>query len=275
MKSISHMLIRRYEGIKHRNAHRDICWYTLRARNVISFLIRVITVFVYSFCRFTAHALKRIARMHSRLDARVCHYTHSSVWIMRDGRLIIILIVTYNIRCIGAISFTCVHGTYIRRYIFLDQLFSRATMRDHSERGSASRLFIYFYFPLGKIEYIIHVSRNIGAMVIHNEEFCLVVSMLKFFRIEHRSVSLRVNKDDPSFSNGPCLGQIVTDPSWLRLFPCLYNSPSFCVSFSFSHPLQNVYMFFRWTYFPCNRSMMHFHMFQNLFKKTFEYNNEK
>lgn len=107
---------------------------------------------------------------------------------MRDGRLIIILIVTYNIRCIGAISFTCVHG--IRRYIFLDQLFSRATMRGHSRRGSASFFFsIYFYFPSGKIEYITYVSRNVGVMVIHNEEFCLVVNMLKFFRIEHGSIS--------------------------------------------------------------------------------------
>jgi len=96
------------------------------------------------FCRFTAHALKRIARTHSRLDARVCHYTHSSVWIMRDGRLIIILIVTYNIRCIGAISFSCVHDT--RRYIFLDQLFSRATMRDHSGRNTS--LFRVFLFSL-------------------------------------------------------------------------------------------------------------------------------
>lgn len=161
---------------------------------------------------------------------------------MRDGRLIIILIVTYNVRCIGAISFTCVHG--IRRYIFLDQLFSRATMRDHSGRGSASRFFVHFYFPSGKIEYITYVSRNIGVTVIHNEEFCLVVNMLKFFRIEHGSIRvLHVNKDDPSFTNGPCLGQIVTDPSWLRLFPCLYNSPSFCISFSFSHPLQNVYIY--------------------------------
>jgi len=99
------------------------------------------------FCRFTAHALKRIARTHSRLDARVCHYTHSSVWIMRDGRLIIILIVTYNIRCIGAISFTCVHDT--RRYIFLDQLFSRATMRDHSGRQCLAFSCI-FIFPQGK-----------------------------------------------------------------------------------------------------------------------------
>jgi len=63
---------------------------------------------------------------------------------MRDGRLIIILIVTYNIRCIGAISFTCVHDT--RRYIFLDQLFSRATMRDHS--GRQSSLFRVFLFSL-------------------------------------------------------------------------------------------------------------------------------
>lgn len=85
--------------------------------------------------------------MHSRLDARVCHYTHSSIWIMRDGRLIIILIVTYNIRCIGAISFTCVCTVYTQIY-FLRINYFHAPLYAIIPGGSCLAFFRVFLFYL-------------------------------------------------------------------------------------------------------------------------------
>lgn len=179
---------------------------------------------------------------------------------MRDGRLIIILIVTYNIRCIGAISFTCVHG--IRRYIFSDQLFSRATMRDHSGRGSASHFFIYFYFPSGKIEYITYVSRNIGVTVIRNEEFCHVVNMLKFFRIEHGSISFARQQKRSIIHQWTMFGTDCNGPQ-LAASVSLFIQFSLVLHLFLFRPSSSkcIYMFFRRTYFSCYCSMMYCHIF--------------
>lgn len=167
---------------------------------------------------------------------------------MRDGRLIIILIVTYNIRCIGAISFTCVHD--IRRYIFLDQLFSRATMRDHSGRGSVSFFFFHILLFSSWENRIHHLCLSkYWRDSIHNEKFCLVVIMLKFFLTEHGSVSFARQQRRSIIHQWTMFGTDCNGPQ-LAASVSLFIQFSLVLHFFLFLPASSEYMytFFCWTY---------------------------
>lgn len=123
---------------------------------------------------YRAYVKMNSTNARSQLDARVYHYTHSGVWIMRDGRLIIILIVTYNIRCVGAISFTlCTRYTQI---YFLGSIIFHARGVICTWLNSFAR----FYIHARKIGCVTYLFRNFAALTrnFHNEEFCFVDKIL-------------------------------------------------------------------------------------------------
>lgn len=142
------------------------------------------------------------------------------------------------------IFYLCVQYTQI--YFLGSIIFTRHHARSFWERRLV--FFIYFYFSLGKIEYIIYVSRNIGVTVIHNEKFCLVVNMLKFFRTEHGFVSFARQQRRSIIRQWTMFGTDYNGPQ-LAASVSLFIQCSLVLHLFLFLPSSSKYMYTFWTYF--------------------------
>lgn len=154
---------------------------------------------------------------------------------MRDGRLIIILIVTYNIRCIGAISFT-LRARYTQIYFLGSIIFHVHAVCMRLSRNS----FACFCTRVRKIGRAYYLPRNFDVYTDFPSQYfayrlirCLTM-LIYYFETEQEFASRASCRQqgrsiiDRRFTFG---ADCRLHRGRLHLFPCLYNSPSFCLSF--------------------------------------------
>lgn len=205
---------------------------------------------------------------------------------MRDGRLIIILIVTYNIRMHWSDIFTLsVYADIFSRINYFPRrtpLYTRLFRNDWT-------LFFFFacFYIRGKIEreYLPKFRASVSHEIPITKNFVSSIgrcsTMLNYFETESKNLQVvRVNKDDPSLTEGSRLGQIVGSigAGCCICFPVYTILPRSASLFSFSRSPQNVCTYILLAgvtllpYFPLYL-IMYCYIFQNSFEKILKLSN--